>query len=103
MGNHSKNASLLLDEEANPEVAVYTVADGKALSIHYQQTDERIPLGFYMKQAGNVNLTFDDSDNAWNGWKLKDEQTGRSYPINGRITLNDVSTGSGRFFLEKVQ
>lgn len=103
MGTHSKNASLLLDEEANPEVAVYTVADGKALSIHYQQTDERIPLGFYMKQAGNVNLTFDDSDNAWNGWKLKDEQTGRSYPINGRITLNDVSTGSGRFFLEKVQ
>lgn len=103
MGNHSKNASLLLDEEANPEVAVYTVADGKALSIQRMRSATRIPVGFYLKQTGNVSLTFDASDDIWNSWRLKDQQTGRSYPLKGKITLDNVSTGSGRFFLEKVQ
>lgn len=98
-----EDAVLLVGSEEGSGVAVFTAADGKALSIQRLRSATRIPVGFYLKQTGNVSLTFDDSDNAWNGWKLKDEQTGRSYPINGRITLNDVSTGSGRFFLEKVQ
>lgn len=101
--NSREDATLLIGSEEGTGVAVYTIADGKALSIQRMKSATRIPVGFYLKQTGNVSLTFDDSDNAWNGWKLKDEQTGRSYPINGRITLNDVSTGSGRFFLEKVQ
>lgn len=99
----SEDITALIDNDAKPAVAIFTVADRKALSIQRMKSATRIPVGFYLKQTGNVSLTFDDSDNAWNGWKLKDEQTGRSYPINGRITLNDVSTGSGRFFLEKVQ
>lgn len=99
----SEDAILLVGSEEGSGVAVFTAADGKALSIQCLKSATRIPVGFYLKQTGNVSLTFDDSDNAWNGWKLKDEQTGRSYPINGRITLNDVSTGSGRFFLEKLQ
>lgn len=98
-----EDAVLLVGSEEGSGVAVFTAADGKALSIQRLRSATRIPVGFYLKQTGNVSLTFDDSDNAWNGWKLKDEQTGRSYPINGRITLNDVSTGSGRFFLEKLQ
>ena len=98
-----EDALLLVGNEEGSGVAVFTAADGKALSIQRMRSATRIPVGFYLKQTGNVSLTFDASDNTWNGWKLKDEQTGRSYPINGRITLNDVSTGSGRFFLEKVQ
>ncbi|WP_462342402.1 hypothetical protein [Phocaeicola plebeius] len=101
--NSREDVTLLVGSEEGSGVAVYTIADGKALSIQRMKSATRIPVGFYLKQAGNVNLAFDASDNTWNGWKLKDEQTGRSYPINGRITLNDVSTGSGRFFLEKVQ
>ena len=99
----SEDAILLVGSEEGSGVAVFTAADGKALSIQCLKSATRIPVGFYLKQEGDVSLTFDASDNTWNGWKLKDEQTGRSYPINGRITLNDVSTGSGRFFLEKVQ
>lgn len=99
----SEDITALIDNDAKPAVAIFTVADRKALSIQRMRSATRIPVGFYLKQTGNVSLTFDASDNTWNGWKLKDEQTGRSYPINGRITLNDVSTGSGRFFLEKVQ
>ncbi|MDM8242673.1 hypothetical protein QUW47_12440 [Phocaeicola barnesiae] len=99
----SEDAILLVGSEEGSGVAVFTAADGKALSIQCLKSATRIPVGFYLKQTGNVSLTFDASDNTWNGWKLKDEQTGRSYPINGRITLEHVSTGSGRFFLEKVQ
>lgn len=99
----SEDITALIDNDAKPAVAIFTVADRKALSIQRMRSATRIPVGFYLKQTGNVSLTFDASDNTWNGWKLKDKQTGRSYPINGRITLNDVSTGSGRFFLEKVQ
>ena len=101
--NSREDATLLIGSEEGTGVAVYTIADGKALSIQRMKSATRIPVGFYLKQTGNVSLAFDDSDNAWNGWKLKDGQTGRSYPLSGRITLEHVSTGSGRFFLEKVQ
>ena len=99
----SEDITALIDNDAKPAVAIFTVADRKALSIQRMRSATRIPVGFYLKQTGNVSLTFDASDNTWNGWKLKDKQTGRSYPLKGRITLHNVSTGSGRFFLEKVQ
>lgn len=98
-----EDAVLLVGSEEGSGVAVFTAADGKALSIQRLRSATRIPVGFYLKQTGDVSLTFDASDNTWNGWELKDEQTGSSYPIDGKITLNNVSTGSGRFFLEKVQ
>ena len=101
--NSREDVTLLVGSEEGSGVAVYTIADGKALSIQRMKSATRIPVGFYLKQAGNVNLAFDASDDIWNSWRLKDKQTGRSYPLKGRITLYNVSTGSGRFFLEKVQ
>ena len=96
-----ENVSLLLESEDLPEVAVYTVADGKALSIRYQQTDERIPLGFYMKQTGQVELSFETRNAAWKGWRLVDSQTGQAYGLDETVTLNNVASGAGRFYLEK--
>lgn len=101
--NSREDVTLLVGSEEGSGVAVYTIADGKALSIQRMKSATRIPVGFYLKQTGNVNLAFDASDDIWNSWRLKDKQTGRSYPLKGRITLYNVSTGSGRFFLEKVQ
>lgn len=101
--NSREDVTLLVGSEEGSGVAVYTIADGKALSIQRMRSATRIPVGFYLKQTGNVSLAFDASDNIWSGWRLKDKQTGRSYPLKGRITLDNVSTGSGRFFLEKVQ
>lgn len=101
--NSREDVTLLVGSEEGSGVAVYTIADGKALSIQRMKSATRIPVGFYLKQAGNVNLAFDASDDIWNSWRLKDQQTGRSYPLKGKITLDNVSTGSGRFFLEKVQ
>ena len=101
--NSREDATLLIGSEEGTGVAVYTIADGKALSIQRMKSATRIPVGFYLKQTGNVSLAFDASDDIWNSWRLKDQQTGRSYPLKGKITLDNVSTGSGRFFLEKVQ
>lgn len=101
--NSREDVTLLVGSEEGSGVAVYTIADGKALSIQRMKSATRIPVGFYLKQAGNVNLAFDASDDIWNSWRLKDQQTGSSYPLKGKITLDNVSTGSGRFFLEKVQ
>lgn len=101
--NSREDVTLLVGSEEGSGVAVYTIADGKALSIQRMRSATRIPVGFYLKQTGNVNLAFDASDDIWNSWRLKDKQTGRSYPLKGKITLYNVSTGSGRFFLEKVQ
>lgn len=101
--NSREDVTLLVGSEEGSGVAVYTIADGKALSIQRMRSATRIPVGFYLKQTGNVSLAFDASDNIWSGWRLKDKQTGRSYPLKGKITLDNVSTGSGRFFLEKVQ
>ena len=99
----SEDITALIDNDAKPAVAIFTVADRKALSIQRMKSATRIPVGFYLKRTGNVSLAFDASDNIWSGWRLKDKQTGRSYPLKGKITLYNVSTGSGRFFLEKVQ
>ena len=101
--NSREDVTLLVGSEEGSGVAVYTIADGKALSIQRMRSATRIPVGFYLKRTGNVSLAFDASDNIWSGWRLKDKQTGRSYPLKGRITLHNVSTGSGRFFLEKVK
>lgn len=101
--NSREDVTLLVGSEEGSGVAVYTIADGKALSIQRMRSATRIPVGFYLKRTGNVSLAFDASDDIWSGWRLKDKQTGRSYPLKGRITLDNVSTGSGRFFLEKVQ
>lgn len=101
--NSREDATLLIGSEEGSGVAVYTIADGKALSIQRMKSVTRIPVGFYLKQTGNVSLTFGASGDIWSGWRLKDKQTGRSYPLKGRITLDNVSTSSERFFLEKVQ
>lgn len=101
--NSREDVTLLIGSEEGSGVAVYTIADGKALSIQRMKSVTRIPVGFYLKQAGNVNLAFDASDDIWNSWRLKDQQTGRSYPLKGKITLDNVSTSSERFFLERVQ
>lgn len=100
-GNYPANVSLLLDNEANPEVAVYTVADGKALSIHYLSSAGRIPVGFYLNNTGDVRLSFEAHGSVWDGWRLVDSETGQAYRLIDSVTLKNVSPGSDRFYLEK--
>ena len=101
-GNHQENVSLLLDNEANTKVAVYTVAEGKALSINYQASDGRIPVGFYLKHSGELKLSFNAHGSAWSNWHFVDSQTGKRYSLTENITLYNVKSGSDRFYLERA-
>ena len=82
-------------------MAVYTAADGQALSIQYVYAAGRIPVGFFVKSQGRVELSFQTQGNDWNGWCFVDTQTGKRYSLTENITLDDVATGSSRFYLEK--
>ena len=95
-----EDAALLVGKEEGTDVAVYTTAGRKALSIQRVNGAARIPVGFYMKRTGDVDLKFEAGDD-WSGWQLTDTQTGRSYPLEGTVSLDNVADGTGRFYLEK--
>lgn len=96
-----EDVTLLVESEEQPEVAVFTVAGGKALSIQRMASATRIPVGFFVKESCDVRLSFEAKGTAWNGWILVDSRTGQHYPLTESITLRDVSTESTRFYLEK--
>lgn len=97
------NAPFLLEIEAKPEVAVFTVGNGEALSVQRVKAASHIPVGFFMKSKGNVQLSFRKQGEGWNTWVFVDGKTGKKYPLNKSITLSNVTTGSDRFYLEKVK
>lgn len=92
---------LLIESEVKPEVAVFTMVDDKALSIQRMCSSKRIPIGFFMKNTGYVRLSFQAQGTVWEGWKLVDLHTGRRYSLTESIMLENVATGSKRFYLEK--
>ena len=97
-----EDATLLVGSEEGSGVAVYTVAGGKALSIQRMNRLKRIPVGFYLKEEGNVTLSFDPQGDAWQGWNLVDQQTGKHYPLDSETNLGTVKSGAGRFYLERT-
>lgn len=97
-----EDATLLVGSEEGSGVGVYTVAGGKALSIQRMNQSGRIPVGFYLKEEGNVTLSFDPQGDAWRGWNLVDQQTGKRYPLDSETNLGTVKSGAGRFYLERT-
>lgn len=98
-----EDAEVLIDNEVRPIIALFSVADGKALDI--QQLNERteIPLGFHMERPAAVSLSISHaSQSLWVGWSLLDAQTGKRYPLDSTtaIDLGLLSTNIGRFFLK---
>lgn len=96
-----EDISILIDNEVKPEVAVYTVAERKALAIQRIKSGKRIPLGLYMKQSGNVKLDFDNGSNFWEGWMLFDSKTGKKHSLRESIVFSNISSVSNRFYLIK--
>lgn len=100
-----EDTQLLVEGEARPAVAVYTVAGGRALDI--QQVPEgpaAIPLGFYLPDGGkdDIRLTLDFTDPQWTDWFLVDQRTGQRQRItHTTITLHGVESGSGQYALMK--
>ena len=98
-----EDTRLLIDGEAHPEVAVYTVADGEALDIQQIPAEvTRVPLGFYLRSGkGDVELRFDYTDRLWQGWSLLDTQSGERRSLANVINLKAVESGSTRYVLVK--
>lgn len=101
-----EDAELLLDNEVPPEIAVFSVANEKALDI--QQTNNqagRIPLGFSLKKSGHVTFILSHQlGDGWEAWTLVDTQTGRRYPLTEyavKVDAGIIGTHAGRFYLEK--
>ena len=59
-----EDAALLVGKEEGTDVAVYTTAGRKALSIQRVNGAARIPVGFYMKRTGDVDLKFEAGDDS---------------------------------------
>lgn len=97
----NEDISILIDNEVKPEVAVYTVAERKALAIQRIKSGKRIPLGLYLKQSGNVKLDFDNGSNFWEGWMLFDSKTGKKHSLRESIVFSNISSVSNRFYLIK--
>ena len=96
-----EDISILIDNEVKPEVAVYTVAERKALAIQRIKSGKSIPLGLYMKQSGSVKLDFDNGSNFWEGWMLFDSKTGKKHSLRESIVFSNISSVSNRFYLIK--
>ena len=77
-----EDAEVLIDPATAPGVVVFTVADDKALDIQQFRVAERIPLGFVVKEkSARATLKFSFTEKEWNGWVLKDTETGKSYYV----------------------
>ena len=101
----TEDSELLLDNEVPPAIAVFSIADEKALDIQQLNNAERIPLGFSLYNPARVTLRVSHgSGDAWKSWTLVDVQTGKRIPLStADITLDIgiLSTHVGRFYLER--
>ena len=99
-----EDTQLLVEGEARPAVAVYTVAGGRALDIQQRPGGPAaIPLGFYLPGGkADIRLTLDFTDPQWTDWFLVDQRTGQRQRItHTTLTLHDVESGSGQYVLMK--
>lgn len=99
-----EDAEVLIDPATAPGVVVFTVADDKALDIQQFRAAERIPLGFVVKEkSARATLKFSFTEKEWNGWVLKDTETGKRYDLKtGNIVIGNLKSNIGRLYLEKI-
>lgn len=99
-----EDTEVLIDPATAPGVVVFTVADDKALDIQQFQTAKRIPLGFVVKEkSARATLKFSFTEKEWNGWVLKDTETGKRYDLKtGNIVIGNLKSNIGRLYLEKI-
>lgn len=96
---HGEDVELLIDDEVRPQVALFSVSEGKALTIQQVKSATRIALGLLVNQARDVQLTFEQVGSQWKNWMLEDTASGTLYPLQGTVTLNGITNGAGRFRL----
>ena len=99
----SEDAEILLENEMNPAIALFTIADQHALDIQQRANGGEIPLGMYMDKPADVTLSVTVPEE-FSGWSLKDLDNGKAYPLlagkENKIELGRLTTNVGRFCLK---
>lgn len=99
-----EDVPMLIDKETMPAVSVYSIAGQRALTIQKTTGRQAVKLGFVTKGSQRTTLEFRYAKD-WDGWTLNDSKTGRKYVLDGtELTLDvtDLTSGNGRFYLEKT-
>lgn len=98
-----EDAELLIDNEIRPAIAIFSVANGKALDIQQLQNATEIQLGFYLRIPAEVSLSVCKAlGGEWTGWSLFDVEKNKRYSLDNpdiKIDLGTLSTNIGRFYL----
>lgn len=98
-----EEAELLLDAHlfsgATNVPAVYTVADGYALSINRVRGIGRIPLGVAGRDRTDVTLRFDGVESVGSEVSLYDAEQDTSVPLRSGMEISVSGNTSGRYYL----
>jgi hypothetical protein len=94
------SAPTLIDEDAAPKLAVFTILNGHGYDIQSLNAQQEIPLGIYLPTAGTVTLSFSASDGIDLGYyELLDIETGETYSLEESNEFELQGTSIGRFYL----
>ena len=95
-------AATLMDEDYTPNVALFSIDNGKAYDIRPENSDV-IELGIVMAKADSVTMDFRAEGNAdANGWKLYDRLTGKSYASGEAPVIYIDASSVGRFYMSRI-
>lgn len=99
-----EDAEMLMDNEVQPEITVFSESDGRALDIQQLSSEVlRIPLGISTSTTATVTLTLNHQvGDAWSYWELEDTRYGHRYPLTEysiEVDVGNIGTHVGRFYL----
>lgn len=94
---NGEDGALLVDNEARPQIQVFTLANNRAADIQQTPQTDHITLGVIMAGPAPLELSLTgDTD-----WNLYDIKTGMTYSMAGGniVNLGTVSSSTGRYVL----
>ena len=100
--NDGEDVFMMTDDAVSTPLAVFTLApdSGRALALQQMSGLKKIKLVFLNRNNGPVTLLFEATGNEWNRWVLEDTLSGKQYPLNEIVELEDVKSGDGRYILK---
>lgn len=91
-------ARTIIENEASPKVAVFTVADGSAYDICPAYGRAYIPVGILTSGADTLTLSFEAQGRTeLDNYELYDNVTYTAYPLDAQLTFSGMGSSIGRF------
>lgn len=91
-------ARTIIENEASPKVAVFTVADGSAYDICPAYGRAYIPVGILTSETDTLTLSFEAQGRTeLDNYELYDNVTYTAYPLDAQLTFSGMGSSIGRF------